>query len=50
MEVHSGHLVKGRVLLVQVETLGLADVGATSNGEVNHTLLLDLPDCLVDLL
>ena len=49
MEVHRRHLAELGVLLVQVKGLRLADVGAASNGEVHHTLLFDLPDCLVDL-
>ena len=48
MEMHSGHLVKRWVLLVQVETLRLADVGATADSEVYHAPLLDLPDGLVE--
>lgn len=48
VEVHGGHLTKLRVLLVKIQTLRLANVGATGDGEVHHALLLDLPHCLVD--
>ena len=49
MEVHGRHLAKLRVLLVKVKTLRLANVGASSDGQIHHLFLLNLPDCLVDL-
>ena len=49
MEVHGRHLVKLRVLLVEVQTLRLANVGASCHSLVHHTLLLDFPDGLVHL-
>ena len=48
MEVHSGHFAKLWVLLVKVETLRLANVWASCDSQVHHTLLLNLPHCLVD--
>ena len=48
VEVHRRHFGELRVLLVEVKTLGLADVRASGDGEVHHSLLLDLPNGLVD--
>lgn len=36
--------------MVQIEALRLADIRSAAHSEVNHTPLLYLPDCLVDLL
>lgn len=47
MEVHRGHLIKCWVLLVEIQTLRLADVGASCDSQVHHALLLDLPDSLI---
>lgn len=49
MEMHGRHFAKLWVLLVKVQTLRLANVGTSSNSQVHHLLLLDLPDCLVNL-
>lgn len=38
-----------RVFLVEVQTLGLTNVGASGDGKVHHFLLTDLPHSLVDV-
>jgi len=47
--VHGGHSVESRVLLVQVQTLGLADEGSTRSSHVDHDLLGDFPNDLVKI-
>ena len=49
MEVHHRHFVELRVLLVQVETLRLADIWTSGDSQIHHFLLADFPDCLVNL-
>ena len=49
MEMHGIHLVKLRVLLVKIETLRLTDVRSTSDRQIHHTFLLNLPHCLVNV-
>jgi len=48
MEMHGGHLVKLWVLLIEVQALRLANIGASGNGQVHHAFLFDLPDGLID--
>ena len=47
MEVHRRHLAKLWVLLVEIQTLRLANVRASCYGQIHHALLLDLPDRLI---
>jgi len=48
IEVHAGELTKRRGLEVDVETLTLADEWPAISGQVDHFLLTDLPNSLVD--
>ena len=46
--MHTGELAERRRLEMDIERLGLADVGTTIGSEVKDLLLGDLPDGLVD--
>ncbi len=48
VEMHCRHLIKGGVLLVQVQRLRLTNVGASSTCVIQHALLFDLPNSFVD--
>jgi hypothetical protein len=48
--VHGGHSVESRVLLVQVQTLGLADEGSARGSHIDHDFLGDFPNDLVKIL
>jgi hypothetical protein len=47
MEVHGCHLSKVSIRHVNVETLGLANIGTTCNGKVNKAFLWDFPNGLI---
>ena len=49
IEVHGGHFAEVWISHVQVETLRLADIGTSSNGQINETLLRNFPYSLVQL-
>merc|ERR1712113_352764 len=49
VEVHGRKLGSARVDHVDVQRLGLVDVGTPVRGHVQDNSLLDLPDCLVQL-
>lgn len=49
VEVHRAHLAKVRFGNVNVEGLGLVDVGAPVGGLLQHVLLADLPHGLVQV-
>merc|ERR1719330_581787 len=50
MEVHGRKLGSARIDHVDVQRLGLVDVGTPVRSHVENNPLLDLPDCLVQLL
>mmetsp|Transcript_12173 Transcript_12173/g.26968 ORF Transcript_12173/g.26968 Transcript_12173/m.26968 type:complete len:510 (+) Transcript_12173:311-1840(+) len=50
VEVHRRQLGGGAIHHVDVQALGLVDVGSAVSGHIDHALLLDLPDSLVELL
>ena len=47
--MHGGDLAELWILLIEVQTLRLADVGTTGDRQVHHALLTDFPHGLVDL-
>ena len=48
MEMHHRHFVELWVFLIEVETLRLADIWSSCNGEIHHLFLTNLPYCLVN--
>jgi hypothetical protein len=47
VEVHRGHFGKVGFCHVDIETLGLANIGASGNGTIKEGTLWDFPNSLV---
>ena len=49
IKMHGGELGEGGIFHKEIERLRLADVGRAIGSHIDERLLLDLPDCFVEL-